>query len=216
MPFVSTKTPPTAVTKHFYLKLWSTALETHPDRYSPAAEWVRTAPALEHTTRRQCLREEVFELTLKGFRGKHLAPLVKSHAWTLWQRRLTARFVECPWCGAKQNNVSSEEKFMHEAWGCPIFRTHWNNLRPATRVPHISSIAEIALGVDPRRPNKPLKSEHRLRALILHTAMWYHRPKLIEQQGRLLDYSQTLVSFYYMWKRANKSHERPIHHKKKL
>jgi exonuclease III len=203
MPFVALNTPPASVTKHHYLQVWKRTLDSFPENFSPSAEWVRVAPALENPKRPLQLRDEVFELMEKGWKGKNLVPLVKSHQWTLWQRRLTACFVSCPWCGKEKNaEVLGEEKFMHEAWVCPSFRTHWNNLRPTARVPHVSSIAEIALGVDPQRPNKAIKKEHRLRALMLHAALWHHKPRK-DTPNRTVDYKSTLTTYFYFWKRAN-------------
>ena len=164
-------------------------------------EWVSVAPALAHKKLPLCLKDEILEIASLCWKGGKLPAQVKSHAWTLFQRRLSARFCACPWCGKeKDKSVAGDVNFMHEAWSCPLFRSHWNNLRPAAKVPNLTSITEIALGADPQRPHKLVKKEHRIRALLLHAAMWAHRPQY--EGTNTIDYKSTLSTFFVYWQKA--------------
>lgn len=174
MPLMIKDQPTRGITKSYYLRTRQRAVLKAPNTYTPEEEWSKDAPNLTCGPERpHSLQEQVKAAALSMCRGKRNTPLTKTHMWLLWQRRLTPhRFEKCIWCTQKRLNTSHDH-FLHEAWTCPVFRTHWNRLRQAARVPNFTSIAEFVLGFSSHKPpEKGVKKDQRRRAVILHAAMF--------------------------------------------
>lgn len=178
------------LTKLYYNAIMALSISNAPNTLTPETEWTRGKPALTNTAESglRHLKETIREIAWEARRGNNLTAYYKSHAWLLYQRRLKPIFMCCNWCNQKLNiNQQSQEEeeeapsiselaFIHEAWICPGFRAIWNNARKMIRLPFISSIAEIALGVDPNT-GKVISPKTRAKALALHAAIWSQRTK---------------------------------------
>jgi Reverse transcriptase (RNA-dependent DNA polymerase) len=166
-------------TKIFYNLFKKAQAEFSFNTHTPEGEWVVECPKLAALSGR--LTAETREITVKAFRGrKHF--YVKSHAWYLFQRRLTPPYWNCAWCGregTRNKKYTSQEHYKHQAWECRTFQLHWARLRRKMKLPQIKSLPEIALGqsADGR---KLLKMPVRYRILALHTALWQERRNMDE------------------------------------
>jgi Reverse transcriptase (RNA-dependent DNA polymerase) len=166
-------------TKTHYNLSKKTQAEISFNTHTPEGEWAEECPNLASLRGR--LTGETREHTVKAFRGiKHI--FVKSHAWHLYQRRLTPPYWKCAWCGregTKKGRYTSQEHYKHQAWECHIFKQHWTRLRHRLGLPNIASLAEIALGqsIDGR---KSWKMPIRYKVIALHAALWQERRKTEE------------------------------------
>lgn len=169
--------PPRTVQFH-YVHMRTAHMNANARDLSAESDWVAEFPALH-------VRQSTPPGRIDAGPKDPLAPILRfthgqryshltSHSWKLFHGRLDAPWRDCPWCGAKAATFPSRlARFIHVAWGCRGFQTHWGPLRTRAGLRQVHSITDIALGLSPDG-NKRLPERARLHATALHAAIWYH------------------------------------------
>ena len=188
-------------TKFFYSKFKARQAEFSHAELTPEQEWSDEYPALAARSGR--LLQDVRKKALKALRGNKPAS-VKSHAWHLYQARLTPPYWKCAWCGrpgktpgrtANSNSSSfrnngrasavvssaGRDPFKHQVWECGVFQTHWTRLRRKLGLPNVHSLAELCLGIS-SDGKREVSEKNRFRALTLHQGLWQERRKAMDRE----------------------------------
>jgi len=157
-----------------YLSNRFTFFNTHPVS-SPDQEWATSLPFLRRPELETPRLDQRYIVQALTFCHGRYRPQLKSHAWLLYQGRLSHVTSNCGWCHCVLPK-NSADRFLHESWTCPTFSRHWHELSFPTHVRAFNNIYEIALGVSLQNGfvTKISKSD-RLPAIALHTALWRHR-----------------------------------------
>lgn len=167
-----------------YQEVQTVRINSNPFEFSAESDWIAEYPALQGDPNAPDVDGGRIGVPpgAKDRTGRMLQPCrgqfysyVLSHSWKLFQGRLDAPYLPCPWCNTNPDTFLGNhfKRFLHVAWSCDSFQRHWSTLRTRAHIRSITSLSDLALGLAPDGSVR-IPASVRRKGIALHAAIWRH------------------------------------------